>query len=263
MDQVQTPKPEGSSARPEEPRDAGFWSKHVATLAVTDAPAGAVNKNVTGRRVTSPVQGFGRMWQKTYRVDLGQSLAKPTDVIREWKANFSTFWPEGNHFYGALTGIAPGDVALLNLAMPGKLTLSTGMLVLYADDESFTLMTPEGHQFAAWITFSAFEDDGGTIAQVQTLLRASDPVFEIALACGGHKMEDRFWDQTLTNLAAAFGVHGAPVRQEMVCLDRKRQWKNARYVWYNSAIRSGIYMMTTPFRIVSRPFRARRTRRPA
>ena len=33
--------------------------------------------------------------------------------------------------------------------------LSTGVLVLYADDESFTLMTPQGHVFAGWITFSS------------------------------------------------------------------------------------------------------------
>jgi hypothetical protein len=27
-------------------------------------------------------------------------------------------------------------------------------MVLFADDVSFTLMTPEGHMFAGWITFS-------------------------------------------------------------------------------------------------------------
>ena len=29
------------------------------------------NINVAGTRPTSPIQGFGRMWQKTYRVPLG------------------------------------------------------------------------------------------------------------------------------------------------------------------------------------------------
>ena len=51
---------------------------------------------------------------------------------------------------------------MLDLAMPGGLKLSTGVLVLYADDESFTLMTPQGHMFAGWITFSAFDDGGVT-----------------------------------------------------------------------------------------------------
>ena len=50
--------------------------------------------------------------------------------------------------------------------------LSTGVLVIYADDESFTLMTPQGHMFAGWITFSAYEEDGGTVAQAHVLMRA-------------------------------------------------------------------------------------------
>jgi hypothetical protein len=29
------------------------------------------------------------------------------------------------------------------------------VLVIYADAESFTFMTPEGHALSAWITFSA------------------------------------------------------------------------------------------------------------
>jgi hypothetical protein len=36
---------------------------------------------------------------------------------------------------------------------------------MYAEDESFTLMTPQGHMFAGWIRFSAFQQDGVTVAQ--------------------------------------------------------------------------------------------------
>ena len=60
--------------------------------------------------------------------------------------------------------IAPGEVAALDLGMPGGLKLSTGVLVLFADEESFTLMTPQGHMFAGWITFSSFIEDGATQA---------------------------------------------------------------------------------------------------
>ena len=80
---------------------------------------------------------------------------------RRGKTNFASFWPRGNHFYGPITGIAPGEVALLNIKT-GGMPLSTGVLVLYADDESFTLMTPEGHMFAGWITFSSFH--GGKLS---------------------------------------------------------------------------------------------------
>jgi hypothetical protein len=232
-------------------RGAANWARLTGALTVGEVPAEARNINVTGRRQTGPMQGFGKMWQKTYRVSLGSAVT-PLEVISEWKAKFPTFWPKGNRFYGPLTGIAPGDVALLNLTMPGRLKLSTGVLVLYADEESFTFMTPEGHMFAAFITFSAFEDKhGDTSAQAQVLLRANDPLFEMGLAAGGHRKEDKFWVHTLEALAAHFGVT-TEVDTQVVCVDKKRQWRNARNIRYNSAIRSGFYMMGTPLRAMKR-----------
>ncbi|MGH2749697.1 MAG: hypothetical protein ACRDK3_02295 [Actinomycetota bacterium] len=233
-------------------RGAANWAQLTSSLTVGEVPAEARNINVTGRRQTSPMQGFGKMWQKTYRVSLAGAEVTPQEVVAEWKAKFPSFWPDGNRFYGPLTGIAPGDVALLNLTMPGRLKLSTGVLVLYADEESFTFMTPEGHMFAAFITFSAFEDGhGATLAQAQVLLRANDPLFEVGLAAGGHRKEDKFWVHTLTALAAHFGVR-AEVETQVVCVDKKRQWRNARNIRYNSALRSGAYMMGTPFRAMRR-----------
>src|SRR5262249_18460518 len=158
-----------------------------------NAPAGAINLNVDGRQAVGPLQGFGKMWRKLYRIRLESAGITPAEVIRTWKQNFPAFWPKGNHFYAPLTGITPGEVALLNLSLAGGMPLSTGVLVLYADDESFTLMTPQGHMFAGWITFSAYEDAGGTVAQALVLMRANDPIYELGLRLGGHRSEDRFW----------------------------------------------------------------------
>jgi hypothetical protein len=236
-------------------RDAANWAKEISTLQASEVPAGAINRNVTGRRVTSPIQGFGKMWQKTYRVDLSGSGQSPTTVIKHWKENFPRFWPERNYFYGPLTGIAPGEVAVLNLSMPGRLKLSTGVLVLYADEESFTLMTPEGHMFAGWITFSAFEEDGGTHAQAQVLMRASDPLYEMGLSLGGHRAEDRFWEHTLRSLATDLGVREPEVTIQVVCVDKRRQWGRASNVIKNSGIRTGMYGLGAPFRAVAKPFK--------
>lgn len=72
--------------------------------------------------------------------------AKPSaqQVIAAWKQHFPSFWPEGSRFYAPLYGIAPGEVAVVNATLPGKVRLSTGVFVLYADDESFTFMTRRG-----------------------------------------------------------------------------------------------------------------------
>src|SRR5215217_4376438 len=164
--------------------ESNHWAGSVSRLRVSNAPAGAMNLNVTGRRLAGPVQGFGKMWQKTYQVPLPRERVSATELISTWKANFPDFWPEGNVFYAPLTGIEPGEVALLNMSLPGRMKLSTGVMVLYADEESFTLMTPQGHMFAGWITFSASEREGETVAQAQVLMRASDPIFELGLAMG-------------------------------------------------------------------------------
>ncbi len=245
---------QGTSEEVAAARDATSWAKSVSRLNVSEVREGAVNINVEGRRLASPIQGFGKMWQKTYQVRIPVERVSNTELIATWKARFTEFWPEGNRFYGPLTGIEPGEVALINMTLPGKMKLSTGVMVLFADEESFTLMTPEGHMFAGWITFSANEVDGETVAQTQVLMRASDPIFELGLTLGGHRQEDRFWNQTLTALASHFG-HEAEVDTQVVCVDRKRQWSKWRNVWHSSAIRSTLYTLGAPGRAVKRLLR--------
>ena len=53
--------------------------------------------------------------------------------------------------------LEPGDVGVINASQSG-LKLSTGVMVMYVDDESFAFALPEGHMFSGWITFSAFAD---------------------------------------------------------------------------------------------------------
>src|SRR3990172_4319677 len=101
----------------ETPRDAENWAKPVSKLHVEDVPEGARNL-VEGKQLLSPIQGFGKMWQKPYRVSLAGADVSPTAVIREWKANFPVFWPDGNQFYAPLTGISPGEIALIEAAGP-------------------------------------------------------------------------------------------------------------------------------------------------
>jgi hypothetical protein len=237
-----------------QPRDAAYWAKNVTTLKLGQVPAEAVNLNVTGRRVVGPVQGFGRMWQKTTRVELRGADVQPAEVIATWKTEFQRFWPARNWFYAPLAGIAPGEVALLNLGLPGRMRLSTGVLVLYADDESFTLMTPEGHMLAGWITFSAWAaDDGVTVVQIQALERTNDPLYELGYLLGGNRLNTRFWVQTAENLARHFGVEPR-VSAQVVCVDRRRQWRKAGNLWKNAAVRTFVWTLGTPVRWLRRPF---------
>jgi hypothetical protein len=235
-------------------RDAANWARSVSRLNVSQVPKGATGINVSGKRLASPIQGFGKMWQKTYQVRLPRETASATDVISVWKVRFPDFWPKSNHFYAPLTGIAPGEVALVEGTLPGHLKLSTGVMVLYADDESFTLMTPQGHMFAGWITFSASEHGDETVAQAQVLMRASDPIFELGMVLGGHRKENGIWDHTLRSLAAHFGVDDVEIETALTCVDKKRQWRRWTNIWHSSAIRSMLYTLNTPFRALRRAF---------
>jgi hypothetical protein len=234
------------------PRNAASWAQPVDRMTAADLPADAINLNVTGRRPTSPLQGFGQLWQKTYRIRLDGTAVPPETVIKEWKAHFPDFWPKGNRFFGAVGGVAPGDVAVLNVAGPGGMKLSTGIRVIYADEESFSFMTPEGHMFAGMITFSSFVEEDQTIAQIQALIRANDPVYEMSFRLGfGHKAEDAFWHQTMHNLAAHFDRTGT-VTQNNILVDKKVQWGEAKNVWQNAAIRTAVYM---PVHLTKRLFK--------
>jgi hypothetical protein len=222
------------------PRDAGNWAQPVDKLNISGVQAGGMRLNVAGRHLTGPIRGFGQMWQKTYTVRLSGAAVTPQDVVKVWKAEFPNFWPKGNRFYGPLTGIKPGEVAVLNLAGPGGVTapgetpvIATGIMVIYADDTSFSFMTPEGHILAGLITFSA---------QEEALIRTMDPLYEISFRLGvGHRTEDNFWLATLRSLAARFGVNGQPqLRSSLV--DPRLQWSEAKNVWHNAAIRTAFYL---------------------
>jgi hypothetical protein len=234
------------------PRDREAWARPVDRLATTATGAGL--DTVTGKRVAGPVQGFGQMWQKTFRVRLDGSDLGPEEVVARWKEAFPTFWPEGNRFYAPLAGIAPGEVALLEVqAVPGApIRMSTGVLVIYADAESFAFMTPEGHALSAWITFSAYREDGATVAQVQALERTSDPLIELSYLLGANRMNDRFWEATLANLARAMGADGAPVVSMRLCVDRRRQWRYVRNVRHSPALSTAVGTLTAPVRWLRR-----------
>jgi hypothetical protein len=215
--------------------DVGNWAPPETARDRQSRPRGAI-------------QGFGKLWQKTTRIRLEGSGATPLEVVAMWKAHFTEFWADGGaQFRAPLTGIAPGEVADLDFVAPGGLKLSTGIIVLYVDDESFTFMTPEGHVFAGWVTFSAFRDGDVTVAQVQVLMRAQDPIGELILTFGGHRIENRFWEQTLANLAAYLGVDAA-AGTETICVDEHRQWRRAANIRQSMVIRSTLRAAMSPVR---------------
>ena len=228
-------------------RDTANWAPSVDRLSAAGVEGAKVD-SVTGKRVSGPLQGFGQLWQKTFTVRLPDADLTPQQLIAVWKGAFATFWPKNAKFYAPLAGIAPGEVALFDIApMPGA-PISTGVMVLYADDESFTFMTPEGHTLSSWITFSAHREGDVTVVRAQALERPSDPLDELIYMLGGNKLNDRFWQETLTNLARHVGVVEPAVDTLVVCLDRRRQWRYVRNLRNSASIRTARRTLGAPFR---------------
>ena len=232
------------------------WAKPVERLHVGELPDEALNLNVEGRQLAGAVQGFGQLWQKTYRVPMAGASCSPEEVVAVWKSEYTTFWPENSTLYGPISQLEPGDVAVINASQSG-MKMSTGVMVMYADDESFAFALPEGHVFSGWITFSAYEDDGVTYAQVQPYFRTSDPVYDVIFKVYFNRKEDEIWHHTLQSLAARFGVNGT-VEHDADLIDKKRQWRNATNVWHNAGVRTMLHTVTAPIRAVGRLVRPRR-----
>jgi hypothetical protein len=228
------------------PRDAASWAERVAALRVSTVPPGAVNLNVDGRQVVGPLQGFGPMWQKTYWTRLSGAQVTPAEAVHTWKTDFPRFQPPQNRMYPAVAGVEPGQIVLMNATMKG-MPVNSGLMVLYADDESFTLMTPEGCPEAGWITCSAYREDGSTVAQVQTIGRSNDPLYEIGFRLVGAREQEKIWTYVLESLAAHYGVRGQ-VQLRKTCVDSRIQWSQFGNVWQNATVRSMLYSVAAPLR---------------
>jgi hypothetical protein len=157
-----------------------------------------------------------------------------------------------------MTGVQPGQVMFIDSTLPpgpglpGVIPMASGVMILYADDVSFTVMTPQGFPESGWNTFSIFEEDGWPVAQVQSLARATDPIYEFGFRfMGGTQKQEQTWCYVLTSLASHLGVAGQ-VSTQSTCVDPRLQWSQARNVWHNAAVRTFFYMLATPIRRIKR-----------
>lgn len=217
-----------------DPRNADNWARPIDVFHVDETIQGVHKGNVEGRRPTGPLHGFGQLWQKSYETSIaGHS---PEEVVQTWKDNFGEFWYPGNKFYAPAGGIAPGEVAVI-AGGRGPTKVTSGVRVIYADERSWSYMTPEGHPWAAIITFSAHEEEDVTKARIDLMVRANDPLYEVSFHIYTSRLEDKIWTHMLRELATRFDSAGSVV-QRTALVDKRRQWREWRNIWKNSAVRT-------------------------
>jgi hypothetical protein len=120
--------------------------------------------------------------------------------------------------------------------------ISTGVMVLYSDDESFTLITPQGHPESGWNTFSVSSEDECVVCQIQSLARANDPIYEIGFRLAGTSLQENTWKYMLNTLANSLHINGL-VQTSKTCVDPQLQWSEAKNIWQNAAIRTVFYTL--------------------
>jgi pyruvate/2-oxoglutarate dehydrogenase complex dihydrolipoamide dehydrogenase (E3) component/anti-anti-sigma regulatory factor len=230
--------------------NARHWAKPVARLKVSQRPREARGLNVTGRGVKTAVNGFGRLWQTIFRLHISDPAIKPEQAIAALKQNFPGFQPSYNRFFPSSAGIRPGEIVLFDSLTPAG-PISTGVMILYADERSFTFIAPQGHPECGTVSFSAYEADGQTVAQILGLARAGDPFYEGGFRAIGSRLQSRVWTHVLASLAAYLGVPTI-IRTEATCIDPHTQWSQIGNVWYNAQIRT---LMREPFWWLTAPMR--------
>jgi anti-anti-sigma factor len=219
------------------------WARPMLAMRVKAVPAGAVSLNVDGRRPVGPLLGFGRLWQKVYRVRLPAAKATPDQALAALKDRLPVFQPPASHFFLPLAGVQPGEVILINAQVLG-MPVFTGVMVLFADATSFTLITPQGHPESGWVTFGVSSEQGETVVEVESLARASDPVYEFGLrVLGAAGIQEGIWRHVLTSLAGSFGAR-AEVEMTRILVDGKVQWGQAANVGRNAQLWSLLATVT-------------------
>ena len=229
--------------------DASHWAKPFPALTLATRIKGARNLNVGGRRAVGPVNGFGQLWQKIFRLYIKGSTITPEQAVGALKQNFPSFQPSFNRFFPSPAGIAPGEIVLIDSMTPGG-PVSTGVLVLYADEQSFTFACPQGHPESGFVTFSGHKENGDTIVQIMGLARANDPLYEAAFRFIGSKIQGRIWTHVLSSLATYLGVP-TRIATAAICLDTGLRWSQAKNLWYNAQIRT---MVNEPRFILTKLF---------
>ena len=229
-------------------RDATNWAKPVSTLNVAEVPEGAIEPQRRGQAAREPDPGL----RQDVAEDLpGAPAARDACAGRADRRPGSSASRSSGRRATTSTRRSPASRPVRSRCSTDaarQMKLSTGVMVLYADEESFTLMTPQGHMFAGWITFSATRARRRDGRQAQVLMRASDPIFELGPGDGRPPPGGPVLGATRSaNVAAHFGEPEARGRRPRSCAStRKRQWSQWRNVWHSSAIRSTLYMVGAP-----------------
>ena len=72
-------------------------------------------------------------------------------------------------------------------------------------------------------------------------------MYELAFRVIGSREQEKIWTHVLSSLAAHFTCE-QQVSLSKTCVDPRLQWRQAKNIWHNAAMRSMLYMLGAPAR---------------
>lgn len=218
------------------PQDTEFWAEPIDRFPASPSPEKSTDINILGRRPCGVLGGFGWLWQKTYELRVQGLEWDPEQLMDEFKKNFEQLQAPFNRFHAGPKGIQPGEVVAIHSRTPVGF-IATGVMVLYADPVCFSLITPQGHPEAGWMTFRALREGDLPVVQIVGFGRASDPLFEMAYRIMGSRVQVKTWTHVLSAFAEHLGVRAdVIVKEELV--SRQLRWGAFFNLKHNAQIRT-------------------------
>jgi hypothetical protein len=74
------------------------------------------------------------------------------------------------------------------------------------------------------------------------------------MACllGGNRLINGFWKKTVANMARHMGAAEPGVETQIVCIDKRRQWRQVRNLRHSIMLRTTRRTLTAPVRCLRR-----------
>lgn len=173
----------------------------------------------SGARLSPASAGKGPLLQRDYWAVFEDSPLRPRALIDAVAERFCEFPPEELvHFEPAAPGVASGCLLVgEDLAIRIRGAGECGVRVVHRDDNSFTLLTLEGHPEAGRITFGAYpNDEGDVVFHIRSRARASSSLRYVEFLALGDAMQTNTWADFINNVAATIGCEPEEIHADTI-----------------------------------------------
>ena len=174
---------------------------------------GETTRAVSREGLSPSAEGKGPLLERDYWSALQRSRLRPSEIMAEVKAHFSSFAPsELARFSAADRPLRLGDEIDIAIAGAGGCRVR----VVHCDELSITLATMRGHPEAGRITFGAYRNrEGEVVFHIRSRARSDSFMRLLGFFAAGEAMQTNTWAAFISRVAAIAGARVTGVHAQM------------------------------------------------